>query len=150
VTENNAEILLIEDNSNDELLALHAFTKHNLANKVHVVRDGAEALEFIFFTGAYAERLCVNPRLILLDKNLPLVDGIEVLRQIRSNPRTSLVPVVMMTTSEEDRDIIESYKLRVNSYIVKPVDFDQFSETVLQLGLYWLRVNRQPNEVSRS
>ena len=140
------EILLVEDNPNDEMLALHAFKKHDLANKVHVVRDGAEALEFIFCTGAYAGRLFVNPRLILLDKKLPLVDGMEVLRQIRANPRTCLVPVVMLTSSAEDRDVIESYQLGVNSYIVKPVDFEQFSETARQLGYYWLRVNQQPTE----
>jgi two-component system response regulator len=112
------------------------------------VRDGAEALEFIFCTGVYAERLCENPRMILLDKKLPLVDGLEVLRQIRANPRTSMVPVVMLTAAAEDRDIIESYQLRVNSYIVKPVDFEQFSETVRQLGYYWMLINRQPTAVS--
>ena len=142
--EHSTEILLVEDNSNDERLAMHAFKRHNLANKLHVVRDGAEALEFIFCTGAYAERLFENPRVILLDKQLPLVNGMEVLRQIRADPRTYLIPVVMLTSSPEERDIIESYQLRVNSYIVKPVDFEQFSETIRQLGNYWLRVNRQP------
>ena len=140
------EILLVEDNPNDELLALHAFKRHNLANRIHVVRDGAEALEFVHCTGAYADRRFENPRLILLDKKLPLVDGMEVLRQIRADPRTRLVPVVMLTTSAEERDIIESYKLGVNSYIVKPVDFEQFSETARQLGYYWLLVNRQPGD----
>lgn len=143
--EHSTEILLVEDNSNDERLALHAFEKHHLANRLHVVRDGAEALEFIFCTGAYADRICENPRVILLDKQLPLVDGIEVLRQIRGDSRTYLTPVVMLTSSAEERDIIESYQLRVNSYIVKPVDFEQFSETIRQLGDYWLRVNRQPH-----
>ena len=147
MTDSGVEILLVEDNPNDELLALHAFKKHNPANKVQVVRDGAEALEFIFCTGAYAGRPFVNPKVILLDKKLPLVDGMEVLRQIRHHPRTHLVPVVMLTSSAEDRDVIESYQLRVNSYIVKPVDFEQFSETIRQLGCYWLRVNRQPSEV---
>jgi len=146
--EGSFEILLVEDNPNDEMLALHAFKKHNLADKVHVARDGAEALEFIFCTGAYAGRLFVNPRLILLDKKLPLVDGMEVLRKIRADPRTKLVPVVMLTSSAEDRDVIESYRLRVNSYIIKPVDFEQFSETVRQLGCYWLRVNLQPCAVA--
>src|ERR1700734_4260511 len=113
------EILLVEDNPNDEMLALHAFKKHNLANKVHVVRDGAEALEFVFCTGAYAERTFENPRVILLDKKLPLVDGMEVLREIRADPRTHLIPVVMLTSSAEDSDLIESYQLGVNSYIVK-------------------------------
>src|ERR1700730_10591650 len=98
------EILLVEDNPNDEMLALHAFKKHNLANKIHVVRDGAEALEFIFCTGAYAERHFVNPRVILLDKKLPLVDGMEVLRAIRADPRTHVIPVVMLTASSEERD----------------------------------------------
>jgi len=138
------EILLVEDNPNDELLALHAFKKHNLSDKVHVVRDGAEALEFLFCRGAYADRPFVNPRVILLDKKLPLVDGLEVLREIRADPRTRMLPVVMLTSSAEERDIIESYQLGVNSYIVKPVDFEQFSETARQLGYYWLRINMQP------
>ena len=145
MTEKNVEILLVEDNPNDEMLALHALKKHNLANKVHVVRDGAEALEFIFCTGAYAQRSFENPRVILLDKKLPLVDGMEVLRQIRADPRTRLVPVVMLTSSAEERDIIESYQLGVNSYIVKPVDFDQFTEAVRQLGFYWLLLNQLPD-----
>lgn len=144
--EDTVEILLVEDNPNDEMLALHAFKKHNLANKLHVVRDGEEALEFVFCTGAYAQRRFENPRIILLDKKLPLVDGMEVLRQIRADPRTRLVPVVMLTSSAEDRDIIESYQLGVNSYIVKPVDFEQFSETARTLGYYWLRVNQQPTK----
>ena len=148
MTETSVEILLVEDNPNDELLAMHAFRKHFLANKVHVVRDGAEALEFVFCTGPYAARPAVNPRVILLDKKLPLVDGMEVLRQIRADPRTRLVPVVMLTSSAEDRDVIESYQLGVNSYIVKPVDFEQFSETARQLGCYWLRVNQRPNDVA--
>src|ERR1700734_2719020 len=105
------EILLVEDNPNDEMLALHAFKKHNLASKVRVVRDGAEALEFMFCTGAYAQRHFENPRVILLDKKLPLVDGMEVLRQIRSDPRTRLIPVVMLTSSAEKGDVIERYQL---------------------------------------
>ena len=140
------EILLVEDNASDEKLALHAFERNNIANKVHVVRDGAEALEFVFCTGAYADRQFAKPRVILLDKKLPLVDGIEVLRQIRADPRTHGVPIVMLTSSAEDRDIIESYQLGVNSYIVKPVDFDQFNETARQLGCYWLLINKQPAE----
>ena len=147
MNEQSIEILLVEDNPNDEMLALHAFKKHNLANKVHVVRDGVEALEYVFCTGAYVDRVFENPRVILLDKKLPLVDGMEVLRQIRSDPRTHLVPVVMLTSSAEDRDIIESYELGVNSYIVKPVDFEQFSETARQLGYYWLLINKPPPEV---
>ena len=144
MNDKTVEILLVEDNPNDEMLALHAFKKHNLANQVHVVRDGAEALEFIFCTGAYAERQFENPRLVLLDKKLPLVDGMEVLRQIRGDPRTQLIPVVMLTSSAEERDVAESYKLGVNSYIVKPVDFEQFSETARHLGYYWLLINKQP------
>ena len=146
MTANSVEILLVEDNPHDELLAMHAFKKHNLANKVFVVRDGAEALDWIFCTGAYANRRLENPRVILLDKKLPLVDGMEVLRAIRAAPRTRLIPVVMLTSSAEERDIIESYQLGVNSYIVKPVDFEQFSETARQLGYYWLLVNKQPME----
>jgi two-component system response regulator len=149
MTEHCVEILLIEDNPNDEMLALHAFAKHGLADKVHVVRDGEEALEFIFCTGAYAGRHFVNPRVILLDKKLPLVDGMEVLRAIRADPRTRLVPVVMLTSSAVDRDVIESYHLRVNSYIVKPADYSQFSDVVRRLGFYWLRINRLPNEAAR-
>ena len=144
MNDKSVEILLVEDNPNDEMLALHAFKKHDLANQVHVVRDGAEALEFMFCTGAYADRPPVNPKVILLDKKLPQVDGMEVLREIRADPRTRLVPVVMLTSSAEDRDVIESYQLRVNSYIVKPVNFEQFSETARQLGYYWLLVNKQP------
>jgi two-component system response regulator len=145
---NNVEILLVEDNANDEALALHAFKKQNIANKVYVVRDGAEALEFIFCTGAYADRTAENPKLILLDLKLPLVDGIEVLRQIRDEPRTRLVPVVMLTSSNEERDVTETYNLGVNSYIVKPVDFDQFNRVVKELGYYWLLLNRQPASVN--
>ena len=109
-----------------------------------MVRDGAEALEYIFCTGAYADRTIENPKVILLDLKLPLVDGIEVLRQIRSDPRTRLIPVVVLTSSSEDRDVIETYELGVNSYIVKPVDFDQFNEVAKHLGYYWLLLNRQP------
>ena len=144
MSDTTVEILLVEDNPNDELLALHAFRKHKIANNIQVVRDGAEALEFIFCTGAYASRLHENPRMILLDKKLPLVDGMEVLRQIRADPRTKTIPVVMLTSSSEERDLIESYQLGVNSYIVKPVDFDQFNETAKQLGYYWLLINKQP------
>jgi two-component system response regulator len=140
---NEVEILLVEDNPNDVKLALHAFRLHNLANRVQVIRDGAEALEFIFCTDRYAQREIRNgPRVILLDLKLPLVDGIEVLRRVKSDPRTRGIPVVVMTSSREDRDLVESYKLGVNSYIVKPVDFDQFTEVVRQLGYYWLLINQ--------
>jgi len=143
--ESGVEILLVEDNPNDVRLALHAFEEQKIANQVHVVRDGAEALEYIFCTGAYAEREITNgPRVILLDLKLPLVDGIEVLRRVKSDPRTQMIPVVVMTSSREERDIVDSYKLGVNSYIVKPVDFDQFAEAVRQLGFYWLLLNQPP------
>ena len=140
---NGVEILLVEDNSDDERLALHAFKRQKIANIVYVVRDGAEALEYVFCTGAYAERGMENPKVILLDLKLPLVDGLEVLRQIRSNPQTRLIPVVMLTSSSEERDIVEAYRLGANSYIVKPVDFDQFNEVAKSLGFYWLILNRQ-------
>jgi two-component system response regulator len=139
------EILLVEDNPNDVKLAMHAFKTHHIANHVHVVRDGAEALEFIFCTDRYADRKIENgPKMILLDLKLPLVDGIEVLRRTKADPRTRAIPIVVMTSSREDRDIVESYKLGVNSYIVKPVDFGQFTDTVKQLGYYWLLLNQAP------
>ena len=146
MNDKSVEILLVEDNANAEMLPLRALKKQNIANKIHVVRDGAEALDFIFCTGAYENRKTENPRVILLDKNLPLIDGMEVLRQIRADRRTRLIPVVMLTSSSAERDIIESYELGVNSYIVKPVNFEQFSETARQLGYYWLLINKQPSE----
>ena len=144
MNDETVEILLIEDNPNDEMLALHAFKKHNLANKVHVVRDGAEALEFAFCTGAYANRQFKNPRVILLDKKLPLVDGMEVLRRIRADNRTCLMPVVILTSSREEQDLVDGYTFGANSYIRKPVDFEEFVETVRQLDLYWLVLNETP------
>ncbi len=145
MTENHVEILLIEDNPNDLALTLHAFKKNNLANHIHVVRDGAEALEFIFCTGAYANRNIENgSKVILLDLKLPLVDGLEVLRRIKADPRTQKIPVVVLTSSREERDIVESYQLGVNSYIVKPVDFEQFTASVRTLGMYWLLLNQPP------
>ena len=139
------QILLVEDNPNDIKLALHAFKMHNLANHVHVVRDGEEALEFIFGTKRYAGRdVASGPKLILLDLKLPRVDGIEVLRKIKADERTYMTPVVVMTSSNEERDIVESYQLGVNSYIRKPVDFKQFTEAVRQLGYYWLLLNEVP------
>jgi two-component system response regulator len=139
------EILLIEDNPNDIKLALYAFHKHFIANQVHVVRDGAEALEFLFCTDRYAERQIEDrPKLILLDLKLPLVDGIEVLRRLKSDPRTQPIPVVVMTSSREESDLVKTYKLGTNSYIVKPVDFEQFSDVVRNLGFYWLLLNQSP------
>jgi two-component system, response regulator len=139
------EILLVEDNQTDAELAIRALKKRNLANSIEWVKDGAEALDFIFATGKYAERNINNtPKIILLDLRLPKVDGLEVLRKIKSDERTKKIPVVILTSSNEDRDIAESYKLGVNSYITKPVEFDNFSETVSKLGFYWLLMNKPP------
>jgi two-component system response regulator len=144
-TDNAVEILLVEDNPNDVELTLHAFKRNNIANRIEVVRDGAEALEFIFCTGAYAGRsIQNNPKVILLDLKLPKIDGLEVLRRIKADPRTRTIPVVVLTSSREERDIVESYQLGVNSYIVKPVDFEQFTETVRTLGMYWMLLNQPP------
>ena len=143
--ESPIEILLVEDNPNDVKLTLRAFQKHNFANRIHVARDGAEALEFLFCTGRYSGRQHTDrPKLILLDLKLPLVDGLEVLQQIKSDPRTLMIPVVILTSSREERDIVDSYQFGVNSYIVKPVDFDQFMDSVQQLGFYWLLLNQAP------
>lgn len=133
------EILLVEDNPNDVELTLKALKKQNLANKVHVVRDGAEALEFVFSTGAYAERDIGNKlKVILLDLKLPKVNGLDVLRKIKSDERTKATPIVVLTSSAEDRDIVESYALGVNSYIVKTANFDKFLDAVSEIGLYWM------------
>ena len=142
---NEVEILLVEDNPHDVELTIRALRKHNLANKVHLVKDGAEALEFIFGIGAYAERdINHKPKVILLDLKLPKVDGLEVLRQIKSNERTKIIPVVVLTSSKEERDLVESYRLGANSYIVKPVEFESFVKAVSELGLYWLLLNQPP------
>ena len=139
------EILLVEDNPNDVELAIHALKKHNLANRIQVVRDGAEALDYLFARGAFAHRnIDEAPRVVLLDLKLAKVDGLEVLRQIKSDPRTRKIPVVILTSSREERDVVESYNLGVNSYILKPVDFQQFSEAVRTIGLYWLLLNHPP------
>ncbi len=141
----DAEILLVEDNPNDVELTLRALQKQNLDNKVFVVRDGAEALDYIFATGSFASRkIEARPRVVFLDLKLPKVDGIEVLRKIKSDERTRNVPVVMLTSSQEERDVTESYRLGVNSYIVKPVDFSSFAQAVGELGVYWNRLNRIP------
>lgn len=142
------EILLVEDSPADAELAQRALRKQNLANKLHLVRDGAEALDFIFATGAYAGRRVEDaPKLILLDLKLPKVDGLTVLRRVKSDPRTKRIPVVVMTSSREEQDVVESYELGVNSYVVKPVDFDQFAHAVADLGLYWLLLNQPPASV---
>ena len=138
------EILLVEDNATDAELTLRSLKKHNLANNVVWVKDGAEALDFMFRTGSHAGRADGLPRLILLDLKLPKVDGIEVLRRLKSDPKTNTVPIAMLTSSAEERDIVESYKLGVNSYLVKPVDFAQFIQVVSQAGLYWAVLNKTP------
>lgn len=141
------EILLVEDNPNDVELALHAFRKNNLSNRVQVVRDGEEALDFLFCRGKWDGRDRQDgPRIILLDLKLPKVDGIEVLRQIKGDESTRATPVIVLTSSSEEPDIDECYRLGVNSYIVKPVDFDQFTQSVAQLGLYWLLLNVSPHQ----
>lgn len=142
---NDRPILLVEDNPDDEALTLRALRKNNIANAMSVVRDGAEALDFLFCAGAYANRDPREmPQVILLDLKLPKVDGLEVLRRIRADERTRLLPVVILTSSREEQDLLKSYTLGANSYVHKPVDFNQFVEAVRQLGLYWLVLNEAP------
>ena len=142
---NEIEILLVEDNAADEELAIHALRTNNLVNQIHIARDGEEALDFLFCRGTHAHRDCEKPpRLVLLDLKLPKVDGLEVLRQLKSDARTKAIPIVILTASREERDMISGYQLGVNSYIQKPVDFGQFREIIKQLGLYWLVVNQAP------
>lgn len=142
---NEVEILIVEDNPNDAELALRALKKHNLANHVALVTDGEEALDFVFARGKYAHRKIENsPRIILLDLKLPKVDGLEVLRAIKGDLRTKIIPVIVLTSSKEEKDIVESYKLGVNSYILKPVDFDKFVDAVKDIGYYWLLLNQSP------
>ncbi|MGZ4856737.1 MAG: response regulator [Methanobacteriaceae archaeon] len=140
-----ANILLVEDNPTDAELTMRALKRNNLANQLVWVKDGAEALEFIFATGRYSERNVDNfPKLILLDLRMPKVDGLEVLQKIKADERSRRIPVVVLTSSQEDRDIVESYKLGVNSYVSKPVEFDDFINAVSTLGFYWMLINNPP------
>ena len=143
--QDGVEILLVEDNPDDVELAVHALRRENLANHIEVARDGEEALDFLFCRGRYAGRSFDHaPRLVLLDLKLPKVDGLDVLREVKSDPRTKAIPVVIITSSREEQDLVNSYKLGVNAYIQKPVDFGQFREMVKRLGLFWLVVNQPP------
>jgi two-component system, response regulator len=145
------DILLVEDSQNDVDLALYALREEKLANNIFVVRDGREALDFLFCRGSFAERSFNHPpKLVLLDLKLPKVDGLQVLKELKNDSRTKSIPVVIMTSSSEERDLVEGYNLGVNSYIQKPVDFEQFRKTVKTLGLYWLVVNQSPVDRSPS
>jgi CheY-like chemotaxis protein len=138
------EILLVEDNADDVELTVHALRRENLANNIMVVRDGEEALDFLFCTGAFKDRSFEHPpRVVLLDLKLPKVDGLEVLQRLKADPRTRLIPTVILTSSKEERDLVRGYNLGANSYIQKPVDFEKFREIVKNLGLYWLVINQQ-------
>lgn len=139
------DMLLVEDNPTDAELCIRALKKHNLANKLRWVKDGAEALDILFHTGACADQLNNNLKVVLLDLRLPKVDGLEVLRKIKTDERTKRIPIVVLTSSKEDRDVAEAYKLGANSFISKPIEFESFVDTVGQLGLYWLVVNRPPS-----
>ena len=139
------EILLVEDNPTDLELTLRVFKNYQLANRIEVARDGEEALDFVFGEGAHAGRGRIQiPKVILLDLKLPKIGGLDVVRRIKSDPRTRTIPIVVLTSSQEERDLIESYQLGVNSYIVKPVDFDRFTECLTQIGIYWLLSNAPP------
>ena len=141
----NISVLLVEDNADDAELTMRVFRQYHFANHIHVVQDGAEALDCLFGEGAYGQRMaCEQTKLILLDLKLPKVDGLEVLRRCKTDERTKSIPVVMLTSSREEQDVIKSYELGVNSYIVKPVDFHQFVEAVRQLNLYWMILNQRP------
>ncbi len=143
------EILLVEDNPADLELTLHAMRQNHISNRIQVARDGEQALDYLFGRGAYSDRVSEYPlKLVLLDLKLPKVDGLEVLRAIKSDPRTKMIPVVILTSSVEEKDLIGSYNWGVNSYIQKPVDFEQFRETVKQLHLYWLLVNQAPSAIA--
>lgn len=142
----SVEILLVEDNPSDLELTLHALKRHKIVNRIEIARDGTEALDFLFGRGTHEGRdLDDGPRVIFLDLKLPKIDGLEVLKEIKSDVRTRNIPVVVLTSSREESDIVESYRLGVNSYIVKPVDFEQFIQAVQQLGFYWLLLNQPPD-----
>jgi len=143
--EDIVEILLVEDNPYDAELTIRALTEKNLANKIQWVKDGVEALDFVFCTGVYANRkLEDGPKLILLDLKLPKVNGIEVLQKIKSDEKAKIIPVIVLTSSKQEQDVVQSYKLGVNSYIVKPVEFEKFVKSVEGIGLYWLLLNKLP------
>lgn len=146
MSQNHAtEILLIEDNPNDMELTIRALKKNNIANDIHTVTDGAEALDYFFAKGNYSDRdILQNPKLVILDLKLPKVDGLEILRQIKQDERTKTIPVVVLTSSKEESDVVASYKFGANSFIVKPVDFEKFITTVKELGMYWLLYNEPP------
>ena len=145
MSQRQIEILLVEDNPDDVELMLHALRKENLANRIHVAHDGEEAIEFLFCNGAHSDRSFEQPpRLVLLDLKLPRVDGMEVLKRLKADSRTKAIPVVILTSSKEERDLVRSYGLGANSYIQKPLDFDQFRDTVKNVGLYWLVINQLP------
>jgi len=145
MNEKEVEILLVEDNSSDEELAIIALKNNNIINKIQVARDGAEALEYLFGSVDSETLKCFDLLVVLLDLKLPRIDGLEVLRRIKSHPEAKKIPVVVLTSSSEEKDLAESYRLGVNSYICKPVDFNQFTEAVGQIGLYWLLLNKQPH-----
>jgi CheY-like chemotaxis protein len=145
MNEKPVEILLVEDNPNDLELTLRALRKANLTNNIQIARDGAEAIEFLFCEGAYAHRkLEDGPKVILLDLKLPKIDGLEVLRRVKTDERTKAIPVVVLTSSKEQKDVVDSYQLGVNSYIVKPVNFEGFANAVQEIGMYWLLLNQAP------
>ena len=145
MNEEIVEILLVEDNPDDEEFTLRALKSYNITNRIRVGRDGAEALDYIFADGKYSGRdTNQHPKLILLDLKLPKVDGLSVLRRVKADPKTKQIPVVVLTSTNQESDMVESYKLGVNSYIIKPVDFKQFTESVRQIGMYWLLLNEPP------